>query len=690
MATIDRTEASEPRTAPVGHPRRVDIQGLRGIAVLLVVAFHADLPLPGGYVGVDAFFVISGYVITMMLWSEVKSTGKIDFVNFYARRVRRLLPALAVLLAVVIVASLFFQNPLGAQHDTAYAARAAATFSANVHFAGAGTGYFDAAQTTNPLLHTWSLSVEEQFYFVFPLLLLWAVRIARRRKPHQSPRPVTAAIIFGGFLASFLLSLVMTRSTSSVLHIHNPIQFAFYSAPTRAWEFAAGALVALIAPLVPRVLPGVAIALGVLGAFMLLFSARVFTASTPFPGTAALLPVVGTALMLMAGLYTRGITKALTVKPLVKLGDVSYGWYLWHWPAIVFARIMISGNTAVLTVAAIASLIPTFLSYRYVERPVRFSPRPPRQRALAVAAVCIIVPLAGAFALNRAAHVAAKTPTMRNIAKQSKFHADVPRHCDSNALLAKRPADCTWHTPNSKGSVLLLGDSNAGQFVEPVAAASAHDGFDLTVATSSECPFVDLVLLRADVPYTACRRFVTTTIATIKQMHPRLVVLASWGSGYIENPRYAFRDPLTGRTARDAEAKAVAWQVGYTSVLRQLAGAGIPTALVHTIPLFPTWQLNQCPAVRAFASLESCGISASRSAISEQQALSYGAEHRAVEAVPESTEIDFNNELCSAAECTTNRQAFFVYRDGSHLSVNGALVLTPRFEDLIARHATPA
>ncbi len=684
LATIDRTDERQARPAEPGHPRRADIQGLRGIAVLAVVAFHAELPLPGGYVGVDAFFVISGFVITTMLWRELRSTGKLDFPNFYARRVRRLLPALAVMLVAVAAMSVLFQSPLGAQHDTAHATASAATFLANMHFAGVGTGYFDASLTTNPLLHTWSLAVEEQFYLVFPLFLLWALRGSRLVLPHSSPRAGAAMIVSAGLLVSFVLSLVLTNATYSIVHIHNPAQVAFFSAPTRAWEFAAGAVVALAGTLVKRMPQGLAVAAGIVGAVMLLVSMRIFTPTTPFPGTAALLPVLGTALMLFAGMHTmRGVTKALSLKWLVKTGDISYGWYLWHWPIIVFARLMISSNTAVLTLAAIASLVPTLLSYRYVERPIRFRPNPPRKRALVIGAVCIVVPLVAALGLSVTASAAAKTSTMKDLAHQSRFHADVVRHCDSTGLITKRPPKCTWHATDPHGSVILLGDSNAGQFVEPIAAASQQDGFDLTVATSSECPFVDLVLLRNNVPYTACHRFVTTTIASIAKMHPKLVILASWGSGYIENSRYSFRDSVTGKLSTTPAAKAVEWQTAYTSVLHQFAEAGVWATVVDTIPLFPTWQLNQCPAVTAFSHLPSCGVGSNAAAIARQQAASYRAETRAVAAVPGMTQISFDNYLCGPSFCQTNRGKFFVYRDGSHLSVNGSLAFTPQFATLI-------
>src|SRR3954451_8836037 len=311
-------------TASRGH--RSDIQGLRAVAVLLVVLFHAELGFSGGFVGVDVFFVISGFVITAMLLNELHGTDTLRLARFYARRIRRLMPALALLIAVVALVGIL-AAPVGIQDVAARTGASASVFLGNFYLYFVPKGYFAAGSDLNPFLHTWSLAVEEQFYLVFPVVLLGAWKLGRRSR--RSVGYACAALALLG-LASFVLSYLLVHN-HALPGISSPQEFAFYSSFTRAWEFAVGAILAFGLVRLHTMPRGLALAAGWIGIALVIVVSLRYDASTPFPGTAAIAPVVGTVLVLASGSGgTRGVRRGLSVKPLVKLGDMSYSWYLWH------------------------------------------------------------------------------------------------------------------------------------------------------------------------------------------------------------------------------------------------------------------------------------------------------------------------------------------------------------------------
>jgi peptidoglycan/LPS O-acetylase OafA/YrhL len=345
---------------------RADIQGLRALAVIVVVAFHAGLPVPGGFVGVDVFFVISGFVITGMLQREWLATGRIHFAAFYLRRFKRLTPALALVVAVTVAAALLVLSPLGPQQTVAKTGLGAMLISANVVITQASGDYFDAPAAANPLLHTWSLSVEEQFYLAFPLILMIGWTVASRRSPLRWVTPLWVAFVA---LVSFALALfALDRQLGPVAHA----LIGFYGPLSRAWEFAAGALLVLAAPALSRLARPARAALGLAGVVLLVVSLVAISESTPFPGPWTLLPVVATLLLLVAGTGEEtAVSRALATAPLVRVGDWSYSIYLWHWPLIVFARVLWPGHHPAVVAAAALSLLPAVASYRWLETPIR-------------------------------------------------------------------------------------------------------------------------------------------------------------------------------------------------------------------------------------------------------------------------------------------------------------------------------
>lgn len=332
---------------------RPDIDGLRAIAVLAILFYHAHFTtFAGGYVGVDVFFVISGFLITSIIIKDINA-GEFSVARFYERRIRRIFPALYVVLLFVLIATYFLYNP---ENFTQAIKSVAATvgFVSNILF-WTETGYFDAPATLKPLLHTWSLAVEEQFYIFFPLLLVFITRFFREK---------LREILIGLASLSFLLSLYVINK--------NPAS-AFYFPHLRAWELLIGSLLVFIKP---SAKPGMILAhlFSILGLGMILASAFIYTETTPFPGLSALLPTLGSAFIIYSSFHSRSIVgKLLSLPPFVFIGKISYSLYLWHWPIIIFGMyyiIQIPTITQMWILISISFVLAT-LSWHFVENPFR-------------------------------------------------------------------------------------------------------------------------------------------------------------------------------------------------------------------------------------------------------------------------------------------------------------------------------
>ncbi|MFI5261799.1 MAG: acyltransferase family protein [Candidatus Limnocylindrales bacterium] len=370
---------------------RPDIEGLRGVAVGVVVLYHAALlGVVGGFIGVDVFFVISGFLITGLLLREAERRGGISFRHFYARRIRRLAPAGALVLILTLVATALLVDPLD-RPDMLLDGAASALSIGNLRFAAAASDYFSAVSTPSPFLHFWSLAVEEQFYLVWPALLVAAVVLARGRHVRVAIGLVLASV----FVTSFAANVWITDAS---------VNWAFYSLPTRAWELAAGGLVA-VAGTGPRRLPSWAlIAAGTAGLAAIIASAFLLDGSVPYPGVAALVPTLGAVGVLLAA--GRGPTRVLTLAPMRFLGRISYSLYLWHWPLLALPAIALGAALDPSQAAGLicCAVVAAYLSWRFVEMPFRrgFGGRPTWQpgRVLAggLAALMVIALAAGGLA----------------------------------------------------------------------------------------------------------------------------------------------------------------------------------------------------------------------------------------------------------------------------------------------------
>ncbi|MFP5346438.1 MAG: acyltransferase family protein [Actinomycetes bacterium] len=471
---------SEPRAF------RRDVQGLRAVAIVAVVLFHAGVPgVDGGFVGVDVFFVVSGFLITGLLWRELERSGRVSFVAFYARRARRLLPAASVVLVATLAAAVVVLSPLQAR-DAARDALAAALYVANYRFAVQGTDYLAPDSAESPLQHYWSLGVEEQFYLLWPALLLVAsTLLLRPRRPSRRAATTALAAVAGG---SFAACLYLTGASQS---------WAFFSLPTRAWELAAGGLVALAAPLLGRLPVALAAGLGWAGAGVVVASVVATSTATPFPGTAALGPVLGTAAVLVAGCRSEaaelGPARVLRLPPFQVLGNWSYSWYLWHWPVLVLAPVAVGAPLplpARLGLAALTALLAG-ATVRLVENPIRFAPavRARASRGLALGAALTITG-------------AAVSVTVAQALPSPEGHGSVVTAADLSAA-ARAGA-----TPESRGSAPRADARLVPAGQPPTAAAASEPTPPAPAAPAPAAPGPDAVvaaavatsLQRADVP----------------------------------------------------------------------------------------------------------------------------------------------------------------------------------------------
>jgi peptidoglycan/LPS O-acetylase OafA/YrhL len=387
---------------------RADIQGLRAVAVLLVALGHAGVPfLKGGYVGVDVFFVLSGFLITGLLISGARARRYVSLAEFYARRARRILPAAALTLIVTDLAAYHLLNVVRAK-QALLDSIPSALFFANVHFAAQGTDYFAQGQPPSPFQQFWSLSVEEQFYVVWPTLFIIFLGLSFRRHGRRPERIGKRAV------RRMLVVVAVIAFTSLAWSIHytgmSPTG-AYFSTLARAWELALGAGLALGASRLAGLPAGWRTWMAWAGLACIVIAALTFSASTPFPGYAALLPTLGAALLIAAGIApvasSRSPIRILGTAPLRYVGDRSYAFYLWHWPILVIAAQRAGHNLSVGTNLALlaAAFALSIVSYRLIEKPIRYMQMKRRAEwAMAAAGSVLAVVILATFYISSIDH----------------------------------------------------------------------------------------------------------------------------------------------------------------------------------------------------------------------------------------------------------------------------------------------
>ena len=737
VMTVNLTEP-----ARIAH-RRLDIQGLRAIAVIMVVAYHARLPMPGGFTGVDVFFVISGFVITAMLNREFGWHGTISLATFYGRRFLRLTPALALLVACVAIAAALLQSPFGPQQATAQTGIGAMLLSANLVIAHASGDYFAADAKFNPLLNTWSLSVEEQFYLVFPTILLigWLIG-ARLRRP-----ALTGWIVLGITIASFWLCVHWTEGGSEgsalTTWLGSPQSAAFYFSPARAWEFGVGALLAIVLARSPRMPGSVARWAGIVGIGMIAISAFGITDAMAFPGTLALLPVVGTALVIMAGTqHTPLVSRMLAIRPLVAIGDVSYSWYLWHWPVIVFASLLLPAQQPILAMAAIGSLIPAAVSYVAIEQPLRrWRPRRP-SRGVVMGVVTLGLPIAlcgGLLAGAQAGWGVFDTRAIQASADADPVSADDPGALDDPAAMdAPAPVDdpaaggdgsgtegggagpvedakgtdptrsdlraaheavargcvntdfepkrCSWSTGDPEGTVLVVGDSQAYALADGVIAAAAELGYRTIVSSRTGCPFLARESTGGnEMP---CRPWQEDVFDYIAMARPDVVVIANRSGGYVRpERRWRMIETRSGGVPSSAAQARTSYAEALEDAVREIRSHGIGVVIIGAVPEM-TGYIDQRSLLSGV--LSAPPFTVSRRGSEDYRSPAFDAEQRLAARDPAVISFDPIPLLCEESTCATRVGDEILYQDETHLSVGGAMRLASGLNSALQAAASAA
>jgi peptidoglycan/LPS O-acetylase OafA/YrhL len=637
----------------------------------VVVLFHAGFGFSGGFVGVDVFFALSGYLITGLIFSEIALTGRLDLRQFFARRVRRLLPALTVMLVATLALSAFViqvGRPLG---TTARTALSATLFAANGFLYYDAGDYFSPSAEQNPLHHTWSLSVEEQFYLVMPLL--FAVLAVALRKSERSPLALHASSIL---LLATVTALSLYASVAwidfggAIRGLDAPQRFAFYSPLSRAWEFGVGGLLALAHDRRERSLVPCARAARIAapaGLALILASALLLTGEDPFPGLRSIPPVLGTLLLLDAG---RGSTRSaslveqlLSSRVMVWLGDISYSLYLWHWPFIVFAK-QTYGSSPVILAAAVSAALPVARwSHRFVEQRFRVPPgvRASGARTLRFVAVAFAAPVLAVVALL-AANAAVDTPDAWREASWSRpsCHFDEMQDAPWPREQCTRPTDAS-----AQLDVLLIGDSHADGLSDGFLRAAEENGLSVGVWTRSSGLLV------------GGGRWADEAIGLIQAERPAAVVIAQRSTYYVEahvRTRCRSESPECRQAVLDEWAAAVA------ILAAEVSAAGASLVWVAVVPEF----LEQMPGT-ASTLLRPQGAtnSLSREDLDARRGDVVRAELSALEQAAGAALVDPADIICQAV-CVNALDGVRIYRDEDHLNRSGSLLMGPLFERTFA------
>jgi len=661
----------------------LDIQGLRALAVTAVVAFHANLFIPGGFLGVDIFFVISGFVITGMLLRELKRNHRVSLMDFYVRRIRRLTPALVVVLLFTIAMTQLPFWPILTKEQVFQTAIGSLLISSNFVIAATTGGYFDLPAKSNPLLHTWSLSVEEQFYVVYPLLFVvlfvWLSRKVLKTR--------TVAIILLAFIAlgSFALPLIPNLGDGRLAEL----AAGYYSPLPRVWQLGAGALLAF-APTI-RVKPVLTNTLGFVGLAIIAFGLWGIDETVTYPGWATIISVAGTAALIYSGQLPGSlISKVLSTRLPVFIGNLSYSWYLWHWPILVIFGLVYPQHSNWAVVAALLSLVPAWLSYRFIETRYQHKREAHPLRTFAVAAVTISAMVGGISSLTVAN---ANTPGMSEANKlkiaSDPTYAGRVAGCHETISPAHRPIDECLFNAKAKGTPLyLLGDSNADQFSDGLIAAGKTLGSSVRDATASGCPVIRgiLVLSKNGNPKDiqkaswtkACAKFANDTIDWLKTQPKGVVVLASTDGYYFEKDTALVAD--TKYLKGTYKTRADLMQAALDRTVADILASGQKVLLAQTIPQFDAppyvYTPSSCSSETIIAG--KCKVVMPRSFVDKIQAPS-----RAIVAAVAASRglpvFDIRDRLCTATECSTLVKGVYLYRDQTHISVNESKTLGPVF-----------
>ena len=655
---------------------RTDIDGIRSLAILSVVLFHAGISgLSGGFTGVDVFFVLSGYLIGGHIFGELLG-GRFSYARFYQRRAKRILPAFYAVLVFTLVAAFFLFTPLNLYH----AARSSfwATLSvSNIAFWQL-TNYFAPGAEMNPLLMTWSLGVEEQFYLVIPLLM---VLLARVRRSWMLPSILVVCA------ASFLYAVLSLARYPSA---------TFYLLPSRTWELGVGVALAVFEVERGRARQtkrgAIVEAAGLAGLLAVVLPFILYTRTTPFPGAAALPSVLGTALLLAVpeSWVSRRI---LSLPPLVYIGRISYSWYLWHWPVLALLRTIYGKSSlplAVGLIAVTAALGMAVLSYYVIEQPFRKSPRAPGPLLLRYAAVTMVFLLVCGFTAKQHGFPA-RYPvisSMETITSERGFDPCLV----ADGVSAPNLADNCYHRSESRPQIALWGDSHSGAMAPGVRAVAERSGYGFVQMGKMAClPLLGAVRYTPGLPQETpeCIAFNAQALQVLREdANIRVVVLG----GFWANP-FRLRvagDELTWLTPDEAhertlptlETERALFESSLRKTLATLRSAGKQVLVLGDTPSFPyepIWKVSSgmIPAERVLADWlqvpQRGDPGYATPGFQESDAYADAALHEALAGIDGVSLVELKAAMCNAnQQCVYREGDRLFYADSHHLTADGA------------------
>lgn len=602
------------------------IQGLRALAALLVTLFHAKW-VSGGFIGVDIFYVISGFLITGLLLREIDRTGTINFTEFYARRFKRLLPTSFFVLTITAIAS-WLLIPATMRASLGRDVIAASLYVSNYLFAWWQADYQNLDATPSPVIHYWSLAVEEQFYVVWPLLILLFSTFAKRLNNKIILTYLVAAIT----ISSFIFSIYQTEAS--------PI-WAFYSLPTRAWELGLGALLVLLPPIKAKKF------VGLIGFLLIILSAFIFNESTAFPGVNAALPVLGTVLLIATiNSWPPFLNDVANSRLFQWLGEISYPLYLWHWPLLVlpstyFARPL---ETYERLIAIAATILFADLTHRFIEEPYRNKKLLPSLVYKRVAYVTSLSVFMGAlimFSNSDKIDVSGinGAVSLAQIKARPLVYDD---GCHANYAQTQSPK-CEYANLESDKVMVLYGDSHAAQWFPALLEIANRSGYKLISLTKSACPSVETVRKdQGGFKMSRCAKWRENTTERIRQIQPDVLVMSSF-QYFAQPPQFKDRTKW--------------WNDGQRKLLRDVKDSSSQLIYITDTP----HPMRDIPACLTNNSISKCNTSQRSENLS----------------ISGFKVVDPNPWLCSNV-CPAVKDGVVAYRDASHISVDMSIALIPR------------
>jgi len=605
--------------------RITQIQGLRAVAAILVTVFHARL-VPGGFIGVDIFYVISGYLITGLILREIEKTGTLDLRSFYQRRIKRLLPTSVFVLFVTAIFAWILFPPI-TRDALGRDLFAAAAYISNYLFAWWQNDYQNLNATPSPFIHYWSLAVEEQFYIVWPLFILFLARYGRK-------------IVLAGIAITTLLSLLFSIYLTQVAPI-----WAFYSLPTRAWELGFGALLLFLPETKKkiRILPW-------LGFFGIALSSFNFNENTAFPGKNALVPVLATVFLMASIKYWPPLFNDLANSRLSQwLGAISYPLYLWHWPALVLPSSAMGRPLRFYErfLCILLTIVLAHYTSKYIEEPLRhknFAPRTIYKGAAITTAASLVAGVLISFTSSSIITTKGEVSYQFDLFQVMEKPDVYGDGCHVNYGETKS-GYCTYGDKESSNTIVLYGDSHAAQWFPVLEKMAKERGFKLVSLTKSACPAVDAK--RPDqgaFKMVHCTKWRENSIKRIAEIQPLAVITSS----------FQYFTP-----ANSSISRAQWWSDGQRKLLKGLRGSTNNLIYISDTPR-PLRDIPNCLASRDSKVCDS-------------------TERSKVSVIPGFDVINPNPWLCSSY-CPAIVEGTVAYRDASHISVDMALKLLPKLE----------